>query len=145
MIMKPVVRNQNWLPSLFDDFFGDRWIESHQFASPAVNIIENEKSFDIEVAAPGMTKDDFKINLSPDNELTISLEKKSENEEKSEKKGTYLRRDFAYTSFKQSFILPDEVDESKIQAKMEHGVLHIEMPKKEVTVQKNQERQIEIC
>ena len=82
--MMPVMRNQNWLPSLFNDFFGDEWMGmQHKHASvPAINIIENEKDFRVELAVPGTTKEDFKVNVNADNELVISLEKRSEKEEK---------------------------------------------------------------
>ena len=105
--MMPVMRNQNWLPSLFNDFFGDEWMGmQHKHASvPAINIIENEKDFRVELAVPGTTKEDFKVNVNADNELVISLEKRSEKEEKEGDKdkkeghrGTYLRREFSYTS-----------------------------------------------
>ena len=78
--MMPVMRNQNWLPSLFNDFFGDEWMGmQHKHASvPAINIIENEKDFRVELAVPGTTKEDFKVNVNADNELVISLEKRSE-------------------------------------------------------------------
>lgn len=135
--MMPVMRNQNWLPSLFNDFFGDEWMGmQHKHASvPAINIIENEKSFCVEVAVPGTTKEDFKVNVNADNELVISLEKHNQKEEdkKEGHKGTYLRREFSYTSFQQSFSLPDDVDRQKISAKVENGVLTIDLPKKEVT------------
>ena len=137
--MMPVMRNQNWLPSLFNDFFGDEWMGmQHKHASvPAINIIENEK--------------DFKVNVNADNELVISLEKRSEKEEKEGDKdkkeghrGTYLRREFSYTSFQQSFSLPDDVDRQKISAKVENGVLTIDLPKKEVTPTAPVSHQIEI-
>ena len=67
--MMPVMRNQNWLPSLFNDFFGDEWMGmQHKHASvPAINIIENEKDFRVELAVPGTTKEDFKVNVNADN------------------------------------------------------------------------------
>ena len=151
--MMPVMRNQNWLPSLFNDFFGDEWMGmQHKHASvPAINIIENEKDFRVELAVPGTTKEDFKVNVNADNELVISLEKRSEKEEKEGDKdkkeghrGTYLRREFSYTSFQQSFSLPDDVDRQKISAKVENGVLTIDLPKKEVTPTAPVAHQIEI-
>ena len=142
--MLPARRNQYWLPSIFNDIFDDDFIgytPAKQFASPAVNIIENEKDFQIEVAAPGMSKEDFKVRLENDNELVISLEKK--NEDKHEKKN-YLRREFSYASYKQAFIIPDEVEAEGINASMVDGVLKITLPKKEVTVKTPASRQIEI-
>ena len=142
--MLPARRNQYWLPSIFNDIFDDDFMNytpAKQFASPAVNIIENEKDYEIEVAAPGMSKEDFKVRLENDNELVISLEKK--NEDKHEKKN-YLRREFSYASFKQSFIIPDEVEAEGIGAAMVDGILKITLPKKEVTVKTPASRQIEI-
>ena len=142
--MLPARRNQYWLPSLFNDIFDDDFMNytpAKQFASPAVNIIENEKDYQIEVAAPGMSKEDFKVRLENDNELVISLEKK--NEDKHEKKN-YLRREFSYASFKQAFIIPDEVEAEGINAAMVDGVLKITLPKKEVSVKTPATRQIEI-
>lgn len=142
--MLPARRNQYWLPSIFNDIFDDDFMgytPAKQFASPAVNIIENEKDYQIEVAAPGMSKEDFKVRLENDNELVISLEKK--NEDKHEKKN-YLRREFSYASFKQAFIIPEEVEAEGINAAMVDGVLKITLPKKEATVKTPASRQIEI-
>ena len=142
--MLPARRNQYWLPSIFNDIFDDDFMgytPAKQFASPAVNIIENEKDYQIEVAAPGMSKEDFKVRLENDNELVISLEKK--NEDKHEKKN-YLRREFSYAAFKQAFIIPDEVEAEGINAAMVDGVLKITLPKKEATVKTPASRQIEI-
>ena len=142
--MLPARRNQYWLPSIFNDIFDDDFMgytPAKQFASPAVNIIENEKDYEIEVAAPGMSKEDFKVRLENDNELVISLEKK--NEDKHDKKN-YLRREFSYASFKQAFIIPDEVEAEHIGAAMVDGVLRITLPKKEVVVKTPASRQIEI-
>ena len=74
--------NQNWLPSIFNDFFDNDWMEKTNATAPAINVIESEKNYKVEVAAPGMTKDDFNIHLGDDNELVISMEKKVENEDK---------------------------------------------------------------
>ena len=95
----------------------------------AVNIKETDKDFQIEIAAPGMTKEDFAIRVDNDEELVIALEKKHENKE--EKKGeNYLRREFSYTSYHQAFTLPDNIDVENIKAAMTNGVLCIELPKK---------------
>lgn len=102
--MVPVRRNQNWLPSIFNDFLGNDWLaERHNTTAPAVNIIEDENEYKVEVAAPGMTKEDFKVHINEDNELIVTMEKKAEQkEEEDKKKGTYLRREFSYTKFQQS-------------------------------------------
>lgn len=144
--MVPARRNnQNWLPSIFNDFFDNEWLEKRNTTSPAVNIIENEDEFRIEVAAPGMTKEDFHVDVNPDNELVISMEKKNEEkEEDPKKKGTYLRREFSYSRFQQSLLLPDNIETEKISAKVEHGVMTIDIPKKKVEEKAPASRRIEI-
>ena len=92
-----------------------------------------------------MTKQDFKVHINEDNELIISMEKKAENKEEDKKrKGTYLRREFSYSQFQQSLILPDNVEKEKIAAKVEHGVLTVETPKKKEVHATPAARQIEI-
>ena len=102
--MMPIRRNynQNWLPRIFKDFFENDWMEKANATAPAINVVENDNSYKIEVAAPGMTKEDFNIHLTEDNQLVISMEKK--NETKDEKK-KYLRREFSYSKFEQCMIL----------------------------------------
>ena len=119
--------NQNWLPSIFNDFFDNNWMEKANATAPAINMVESDKDYKVEVAVPGMTKEDFNIHLGDENELVISMEKKVENEDKENKK--YLRREFSYTKFQQSLYLPDNVDKEKITANVANGVLTIELPK----------------
>ena len=119
--------NQNWIPSILNDFFDNEWIVKPNFSTPAINVIENEKDYKVEVAAPGMNKEDFNIHLNENQELVITVEKNTQNEQKEEKK--YLRREFSYTKFQQAFQLPDNVDKEKIGAKVENGVLEITLPK----------------
>ena len=119
--------NQNWLPSIFNDFFDNNWMEKANATAPAINVVESDKDYKVEVAVPGMTKEDFNIHLGDENELVVSIEKKVENEDKENKK--YLRREFSYTKFQQSLYLPDNVDKEKITANVANGVLTIELPK----------------
>ena len=119
--------NQIWLPSIFNDFFDNNWMEKANATAPAINVVESDKDYKVEVAVPGMTKEDFNIHLGDENELVISMEKKVENEDKENKK--YLRREFSYTKFQQSLYLPDNVDKEKITANVANGVLTIELPK----------------
>lgn len=119
--------NQNWLPSIFNDFFDNNWMEKANATAPAINVVESDKDYKVEVAVPGMTKEDFNIHLGDENKLVISMEKKVENEDKENKK--YLRREFSYTKFQQSLYLPDNVDKEKITANVANGVLTIELPK----------------
>lgn len=126
--MTPMRRNNgNWLPSIFNDFFDNNWMEKANATAPAINVVESDKDYKVEVAVPGMTKEDFNIHLGDENELVISMEKKVENEDKENKK--YLRREFSYTKFQQSLYLPDNVDKEKITANVANGVLTIELPK----------------
>ncbi|MDD4516242.1 Hsp20/alpha crystallin family protein [Massilibacteroides sp.] len=126
--MMPVRRTQNWLPSIFSDFFDNDWMVRANATAPSINVIETENEYKIEVAAPGMTKEDFTIRLDEDENLVIAMEKKTENSDK--KEGRYLRREFSYAKFQQTMILPDNVEKDKIAAKVEHGVLNIFIPKK---------------
>ena len=143
--MVPARKSQNWLPSIFNEFFGHEWMDRpNASTAPAVNIIENDRDFKVEVAAPGMTKEDFKVDITPDNELVISLEKKHEEKEEGKQKGTYLRREFSYSQYQQSFLLPDNVEREKITARMEHGVMTIEIPKKKEEEAAAASRRIEI-
>ena len=129
------------LPSLFDDFFtSSLWDWSNQNYSdtnttiPAVNIIEKDDAFEVEMAAPGMDKKDFNIELD-NNVLTISSEKKSEKKE-SDKEWNH-RKEFSYQSFQRSFTLSkDVVDADKIQARYENGILKLMIPKREEAKQK---------
>lgn len=124
-----VRRNQNdWLPSIFNDFFDNEWMGRANATAPAINVQESKEDYTVEVAAPGMTKEDFTINIDADNNLVISMEKKTEKKE-GNKETRYLRREFSYSKFQQTMILPDDVDKDKIGAKVEDGVLNITLPK----------------
>ena len=128
------------MPNLFDDMFTRDlfdWKLSNTSNTnstiPAVNIKETAEMFEVEVAAPGMSKEDFKVELN-NNLLTISSEKKEENETTDSK---YNRQEFSYQSFQRSFQLSKEaVDADKIQAKYENGLLRLEIPKREEIKQK---------
>ena len=149
--MTPVRRHQNsWLPSIFNDFFDTDWVERRSTTSPAVNILETDDCYKVEVAAPGMTKEDFKVHLNEDNELLITLEKRTEpkeaeqNGENKPKKSTYLRREFSFTQFRQTLLLPDNIERDKIAARMENGVMTIDIPKKSAQATAAEARQIEV-
>lgn len=136
-------KSQNWLPSVFNDFFDNEWMEKANSTAPAINVIESEKDYKIELAAPGMTKDDFNVRIDEDNCLVISMEKKDD--KKDEKKGgRYLRREFSYSKFQQTLILPDDVEKEHISAKVEHGVLTVDIPKKAPVEAAKLQRNIEI-
>ena len=142
--MLPVRRTSNgWFPEIFNDFFDTGWMERANNTAPAINVIENEKAYEVEIAAPGLTKGDFKIQLDGEGNLLIDMEKKAENKEE-KKHGRFLRREFSYEKFQQSLMLPDDVDVEKIDAKMENGVLNIRLPKLEIVEKPAIHRQIEI-
>lgn len=141
--MMPAKRNQNWLPGIFNDFFGNEWLQKSTEMSPAINIAETEKLFHVEIAVPGLTKSDCAVHIENENELVVSVEKKQEHKEE-DKQSRYLRREFAFTQFQRTLILPDNVDKDNIEAKVEHGVLHIRIPKKEYIEQAKRSKQIDI-
>lgn len=150
---------QGWIPSIFNDFFNNEWLIHSSSTAPAINVLECDKCYTVEVAAPGMTKEDFNIHLNSDNNLCITMEKNcnckgdkqcSDKKEETvakegeEPKGRYLRREFSYTKFKQTLLLPDDSDTSKIEAKMNNGVLFIQIPKKTPTEPQHTNRTIAI-
>ena len=119
--------NENWLPTFFDDFFDNDWMVRSKAAAPAMNVMENENDYKVEIAAPGMKKEDVNIHLDQDHNLVVSMEKKTENKDK--KHSRYLRCEFSYSKFQQTLVLPDNVDKEKIHAAVNDGVLTIELPK----------------
>ena len=129
-------KNGNLFPSVLSDFFDNDKFFSNRFfekeferSLPAVNIKESNNEFNIEFAAPGFNKNDFKINVE-ENMLTISAEKE---EEKNEEKNRFTRKEFSYNSFSRSFTLPQTVNADKIDAKYNEGILKLNIPKKEET------------
>ena len=130
------------LPDFFNDFFDNGGIERISTKAPAINVIEEDDKYKIEVATPGMTKDDFKIHVNKDGNLVIEMEKKRENEEKKDKK--YIRKEFAYTRFHQTLILPENAEKDKIEAKVENGVLKVCIPKLQNEVAEPEKRVIEV-
>jgi len=129
--MTTVVRrnpNHGWLPFFFNDMFKDDWKVGTNSTVPAINVKETADAYSVEVAAAGMTKDDFSVNVDDDNDLVITMEKKNESKEEN-KEARYLRREFSYSKFRQTLVLPDDVNKEKIDAKVEHGVLTINLPK----------------
>ncbi len=141
--MVPVRRTQSWLPDIFNDFFDNTWMEKANATAPAINIRETETAYEIEVAAPGMTKEDFDIKVVSNNQLLVTMEKKKEQKE-DKKEGRYLRREFSYTKFQQAMILPEDAEKEDIEAKVEHGVLTIHIPKQCAKPEDKEGRVIEI-
>ncbi len=130
-----LVRYQNPMPTMFERFFNNELVNwgrdnysETDTTLPSVNIKETADAFEVEVAAPGFDKSDFNIELD-NNLLTISSEKKVENEVKEDEKIT--RQEFSYQSFKRTFTLPEIVEGDKITAKYENGILSLTIPKKD--------------
>lgn len=141
--MLPLRRNQNWLPNIFNDIFDNDWIEKVNTTSPSINVIEKPNEYQVQIAAPGMTKDDFKVSLDEEGNLVVAMEKKAEKEEKKEETH-YLRREFSYSQFTQAMVLPEDVDKEKIEAHVENGVLDVTLPKLSPVEVKKQTKQIAI-
>ena len=126
--MMPMMRSNNWVPSVFNDLFDVDLMPKANFTAPAINVKESDKSYTVELAAPGMKKEDFNVHINDEGNLMIKME--SKNEKKDEDKTTrYLRREFSYTKFEQTLILPDDVKREDISAKVDNGVLTVELPK----------------
>lgn len=127
--MTPAKQTQSWLPGIFNDFFGDEWITKSRSTVPAVNIMEDEKCYTVELAVPGLCKDEISIRIDDDNHLTITVDSVKEEE----KRGKYLRREFSRSQFTQTLMLPDNIDDAHIEARQENGLLTIEIPKKKTS------------
>jgi HSP20 family protein len=141
--MSIVKRNNLFFPSLMNEFLKPDWfggMETLNTTVPAVNIKENETDFELELALPGFKKDDFSIEVD-ENILTISSEAKLESENK---ENNYTRREFSYSSFKRAFTLPETIDEAKINANYDSGILRLSLPKREEALPKPK-RLIEIA
>lgn len=137
MTLVEAKRRKRFLPDLWEDFFNDRLFENSFFDGnrlnlsivPDANIIENPNDFQIELAAPGLEKKDFKIEMK-NGSVCISAEKE---EEKKENNKNFRRREFSFSSFSRTFTLPDNILKDKIDAKYENGVLKLTLPKKEIS------------
>ena len=149
--MLTVRKNNVWFPDFFNDLFDAALAPAMaKTDAPAINVSENDKEYKVEVAAPGMGKDDFDIELNEENNLVIKLEKKVEKKEEApegaqkENNYRYLRREFSYEKYQQTLILPDDVDKENINAVVEHGVLTICLPKEQPKVEPKISRKIDI-
>ena len=140
--MLPVMNRNLWMPEEFNDFFDTDFMPRVSATAPAINVKESEKDYTVELAAPGLTKDDFNVNIDNDGNLHIKIENKS-NKKDEDKKSHYLRREFSYSKYEQTLLLPDDVEKDKIAASINHGVLTVELPKL-VKAEEKTARQIEI-
>ena len=123
----------SWLPEVFNDFLNTANMPKTNATAPAINVLESEKEYTVELAAPGLSKEDFDVNINSDGDLTIKMEKKAE---ESEQKAHYLRRELAYSKYEQTLILPDDVQKEHIAARVNNGVLTVVLPKIQVQEQK---------
>ena len=130
----------NWLDSWFNDNFFNTSLMPHMNAiAPAVNVKESATAYTMEVAAPGLKKDMVKMNIDKDGYLNVSIENKDEKKEEH-----YLRREFSYSSYSQSYALPEDADQEKISAEVSDGVLKIEIPKTAKEEKKDDVKHIEV-
>ena len=136
-----MMRN-NWIPAVFNDLFNTDFMPKASATAPAINVKETDKAYVVELAAPGLKKEDFNVHINDEGNLMIKMEKKEETKDE-DKSARYLRREFSYTKFEQTLILPDDVEKDQIKAHVEHGVLTVELPKHEEQKVKVS-RQIEI-
>jgi HSP20 family protein len=113
---------------MFEEFLNNDIMPRANTTAPAVNVKEDEKAYTMEVAAPGIKKEFCRVNINDDGNLNIAIENKMEHKEE-EKKHHYLRREFSYTNYEQSYTLPEDVDKENISARVEHGILTVTLPK----------------
>ena len=126
--MLPVMFKNSWFPTMFEEFLNNDIMPRANTTAPAVNVKEDEKAYTMEVAAPGIKKEFCRVNINDDGNLNIAIENKMEHKEE-EKKHHYLRREFSYTNYEQSYTLPEDVDKENISARVEHGILTVTLPK----------------
>lgn len=183
-------KTQTWIPGILNDFLGNEWVSKMNGSTvPAINIMECDKRYRVEIVTPGITRDDLNIELKNDNHLIVTIEKdcckpKTKPEPKQEDKeseqtqttevkvndteaaydahhkkascsweqdtmedrrhGKYIRREFTYSHFRQTLILPDNVEKSAITAKQENGILTILIPKKDSYIEANATKKIAV-
>lgn len=148
------IRRNEWFPGFLDMFFTDETMPAYKRVSPSMNILESEDEYIVEIAALGLTKSDFTIQVNEDNILTVSMEKTQEKSSKKEpeegvavpqpKSVRYLRREFSTQSFEQKLVLPEDVLVEEISAKMENGVLSINVPKRKPEQKVTKHHRIEV-
>jgi len=139
--MTPMMRN-NWIPAVFNDLFYNDYMPKANCTAPAINVKESNNGYTVELAAPGMKKEDFYVHINDEGNLVIKMEHKEEQKEE-DKSTRYLRREFSYSKYEQTLILPDDVKKEAISARVDNGVLTVELPKM-VEEKVKVSRQIEI-
>ena len=130
VMLNGLMRNNGWLPTVFDDFFNTDFMPRANSTAPAVNVKESETAYIMELAAPGIKKEYCRVAINDEGNLTIAIENKQEHKQE-DKHHHYLRREFSYSNYEQSYTLPDDVVKDQISAKVEDGILTVTMPKTE--------------
>lgn len=138
--------NRNWLPEVFNEFFNNDFVMPRTVSNtaPAINVIEHKDSYVVEMAAPGMTREDFKVTLNEEQNLVIEIEKKTVEKSEQPADVRYLRREFSYAKFHQTLLLPEDVNLDGITATAQDGVLSVTLPKVMPQEQKREVKQIAI-
>ena len=122
------MKNNDWFPTVFDDFFNNGFMPRANSTAPAVNVKESDKEYTMELAAPGIKKEYCRVGINDEGYLTVAIENKQEHKHE-DKSHHYLRREFSYSNYEQNYTLPDDVEKDNISAKVEDGILTITMPK----------------
>ena len=135
----------------FNDFFDSHSIERVGTNTPAINVVENDKEYRVDVAAPGMCKDDFKIHINKQGNLVIEMEKKDccckdkdDEKDKNKKECKFLRKEFSYSKFSQTLLLPENADKENIVAEAKNGILSVIIPKSLKEKVEDEKRVIEV-
>ena len=141
--MLQVMNSNSWFPTMFDDFFNNDWMPKMKATAPAVNVKEDANAYTMELAVPGIKKEFCRENNNADGNLEVAIENKLEHKEEN-KKEHFLRREFSYSNYQQTYVLPDDIVKDHIAAKVDNGVLTITMPKVSKDEVKQIQRQISI-
>ena len=139
--------DNNWMSNFFNDFFDTDMMPRMNATASAVNVKESDKGYVMEIAAPGLKKEYCRVSLDKDGNLNLKIEDKFEHKEEDkaeDKKEHYLRREFNYSNYEQTYVLPEDVDKEKISAKVENGILTIDLPKMSKEAEKEENKSIEV-
>ena len=139
--------DNNWMSNFFNDFFDTDMMSRMNATAPAVNVKESDKGYVMEIAAPGLKKEYCRVSLDKDGNLNLKIEDKFEHKEEDkdeDKKEHYLRREFNYSNYEQTYVLPEDVDKEKISAQVENGILTVDLPKMSQEVEKEENKSIEV-
>ena len=139
--------DNNWMSNFFNDFFDTDMMPRMNATAPAVNVKESDKGYVMEIAAPGLKKEYCRVSIDKDGNLNLKIEDKFEHKEEDkaeDKKEHYLRREFNYSNYEQTYVLPEDVDKEKISAKVEKGILTIDLPKMSKEAEKEDNKSIEV-